>query len=105
MTTAIETIDALGEEEICAAVGVGHHSIRGARTTGKFSAHWFDVIEQMCLEKGMNCPRNLFTFKSPSNAPDSKSGQGSKVSCRDVKRGNASTEIQERPSEKTGKAA
>lgn len=54
----------LGDDAICAALGVTHHSIRGARSTGLFPSSWFDKLEAMCIQAGIPCPRNAFNWKA-----------------------------------------
>lgn len=53
----------LGNAAIREAVGVSDHSIRYARTTGKFPASWYAPIKAMCDERGVDCPLGVFNFK------------------------------------------
>lgn len=54
----------LGDDAICAALGVTQHSVRGARSTGLFPASWYDALQSMCIEVGIPCPRNAFNWKA-----------------------------------------
>jgi hypothetical protein len=69
--------DDLGVDNLASRLRVTTHSIRHARVTGLFPASWFDVIDGMCRERKMDCPRDLFNFKAPVLVP-SKRGNGVK---------------------------
>ena len=83
----------LGDDAICAALGVTHHSVRGARTTGVFPASWYDTLQSMCIEAGIPCPRNAFNWKAAakksSDTDVAVSGSRSRqaVSGRDCPKG------------------
>ncbi|WP_145398566.1 hypothetical protein [Paracoccus sulfuroxidans] len=76
--------DTLGADAICAALNVTSHSVRGARTSGVFPASWYDVLQSMCIEMGIPCPRNAFNWKGlakisgnyPSHANAARQHQG-----------------------------
>jgi hypothetical protein len=63
MANTSTIISALGADVIQALCGVGEFSVRAARRDGQFPASWFDAIDGACLERGIDCPRDLFAFK------------------------------------------
>ena len=69
MKSTSDIISALGAEAIQSLCNVGEFSIRAARRDGKFPASWFDAIEGACAKQGIACPRDLFAFKRPQDAP------------------------------------
>lgn len=56
----IAITDALTADAICERLGVSSHSVRHARTEGRFPARWFDPLDAMCAEAGIECPRSAF---------------------------------------------
>jgi hypothetical protein len=60
MKTSREIIDALGIENIAAAVGVDIRRVKRARYEPKIAAVWYDAL---CIMAGEDLPRDLFTFK------------------------------------------
>lgn len=71
MQTVHDMANTLGRAEIARRVGVGSSTVSTQLERGHFPASWFDVMEVMCVEKGEKCPRRLFNFKSPADAPAS----------------------------------
>jgi len=61
---------ALGRAKIASRLRVGTPAVSNAATAGVFPAHWFDIIEVMCVERGIECPRCLFSFKRVDDAAD-----------------------------------
>lgn len=61
-------IEALGAEAIQSRIGVGEHMIRHAKSTGKFPSSWYDLIERMCVDAGIRCPRSAFKWKQPADS-------------------------------------
>lgn len=57
-----QIVAALGPEVIEAELNVSDHAIRAAKYKGFFSGRWFDAIEAMCAEAGIDCPRSAFNF-------------------------------------------
>jgi len=55
-------IKTLGSEAIEQAVGVGRSSVSNALWKGAFPALWFDQIETLCRERGIECPRHCFKW-------------------------------------------
>jgi hypothetical protein len=60
-------IEGLGAENIAAGLGVSDHSIRYARTNGSMPASWYRFISAACLERGIPCPLDAFSFKESHN--------------------------------------
>ena len=60
-------IDTLTPDAIMARLGVSFHMIRYARTSGVFPANWFNDIDGMCRDAGIECPRDLFNWRSSAN--------------------------------------
>lgn len=54
----------IGPDNLAKALGVGKHSIRNAIWSGKFPANWFDVVSELCRRSDIDCPRDLFSFKT-----------------------------------------
>lgn len=59
----VQITDALGIDVICRRLDVSASSVRAARTKGLFPALWFNEIETMCAEAGLQCPRDVFYWK------------------------------------------
>lgn len=57
--------DKLGTDRIKAALGVSHHAVRYARTTGKFPGRWYGPLSRLCLEEGIPCPLSAFAWAGP----------------------------------------
>ena len=57
-------IKTIGAPNIKAALGVTDGSIRKARREG-IPALWFAVMDQMCADMGIDCPKSAFNFKNP----------------------------------------
>lgn len=76
-------IKAIGAANIKAALGVKDGSIVKARREG-IPALWFDVMDQMCADMGIECPRSAFNFKNPVRpgnvASSSQNSPGASVS-------------------------
>jgi len=66
--------DTLTAEAICAALGVGMHSIRYVRTDGLFPASWYGPLKSMCDEAGIECPLSVFNWKAPAKNIGGHSG-------------------------------
>lgn len=62
-----QIIDTLTPDAIMARLNVSFHMIRYARTSGVFPANWFNDIDEMCREVGIECPRNIFNWKGSAN--------------------------------------
>jgi len=62
-----QIIETLTPDAIMARLGVSFHMIRYARTSGVFPASWYDDIEKMSRDAGIDCPRDLFNWKSANN--------------------------------------
>jgi hypothetical protein len=57
-------IDTLTPDAIMARLDVSFHMIRYARSSGVFPSGWYDDIDKMCRDAGLECPRNLFNWNS-----------------------------------------
>ena len=68
MSKVKDILTQLGEDEVREALGVSTHSIAAAKRERRFPSNWFAVIERMCVEEGIPCPRNLFAFRSGKDA-------------------------------------
>lgn len=56
-------IKTLTSARIEAALGVSSHAVRKAYQDRRFPASWFDVMEKLCADNGLTCPRKAFNFK------------------------------------------
>lgn len=63
MITAKYICDQIGRQRIASCFGVGVTTVSNAVVANKFSASWFDALEKMCIEEGILCPRDLFSFR------------------------------------------
>lgn len=61
--TAKTIADAITYRRISALIGCVESAISNAVRANKFPATWFGVISNECEEIGIECPRNLFSFK------------------------------------------
>jgi len=61
--TVTHIIEALGPDAICREVGVGHDSVRKAKTNGLFPASWYAQLLRMCGERGLECPLSAFKMR------------------------------------------
>lgn len=77
----------LGAESVAAVLGVSVHSVRKAVENRAFPASWYDVMDAICVDRGIECPRTLFNFKAPS-----ASAEGSP--CLPGQHGDASAALQ-----------
>jgi hypothetical protein len=57
-------VAALTADAMCEALGVGFHAIRYARNAGTFPGNWYGTLLAMCDERGIDCPLDLFTWKT-----------------------------------------
>lgn len=68
MSSPHEIIRAVGAERAATALDVGPASVRVQLSRGVLPASWFDILEALCVEAGIPCPRSAFNFKKPSIA-------------------------------------
>ncbi len=61
-----EFIKALGQHRIAEAVGVAEETVRLRQYKSKLPARWYGPLSLMALEKGAECPRELFDFSGGS---------------------------------------
>lgn len=55
-------IAALGPDDIAAALNLTRHSVREARTSGLFPAKWYGPLSDLCVARGVECPRDAFRW-------------------------------------------
>lgn len=60
--TVGDLCDVIGRKVIARHIGVGLTQVSNAAVEGRFPAKWFDVIEKLCARRGVDCPRELFSF-------------------------------------------
>ena len=63
MMTTTQLAEALGRKRMAQALGVGLTAVSNAVVSGQFPAAWFDTLEAMAQERGVECPRHLFGFR------------------------------------------
>lgn len=63
-------IDTLGSEALQHALGVTRHSIKNARWEGVFPSAWFDRVDALCRDAGIECPRECFKWRYGPPAED-----------------------------------
>lgn len=68
----ISITDAITSDRICKELGVTHHSVRYARTTGLFPASWYAPLLDLCGDAGVECPMSAFNWKAFDDAPSSE---------------------------------
>lgn len=56
-------INVLGEAYFLNTLGLTERNLRHAKSSGKFAAHYFDAVDEACRNKGLECPRDAFTWK------------------------------------------
>lgn len=55
-----ELIKALGQHHIAEAVGVAEETVRLRQYKDKLPARWYIPLSKLALEKGAECPRDMF---------------------------------------------
>ena len=55
-----ELIKALGQQHIAEAVGVAEETVRLRQYKDKLPARWYIPLSKLALEKGAECPRDMF---------------------------------------------
>lgn len=71
---ASKIIDALTVKTIVDNTGLTERNVRHAKSTGKFSARWFQVLRDLCIEHGVYCPEDAFSWVEPLDRPAKKIG-------------------------------
>lgn len=69
-----QIIEALGQEIICSALGVGLHSIRYAKNGGVFPASWYGRLKPMCDAAEVPCSFDAFNWKTNTQPEADGSG-------------------------------
>ena len=68
--TAVKIIiEAIGSESICAKLDVSRHAVRYAKSDGVFPAAWYAGLLDLCRGAGIECPLDVFNWKSSADAP------------------------------------
>lgn len=67
-STVHHIVQTLGRENIESRLGVSKYSLFAAKRDRLFPAAWFDVLDEMCRERGIECPRSAFRFRSSESA-------------------------------------
>lgn len=60
--TVSDICDAIGRSTIASAVGVGLTAVSNAAVAGKFPAKWFPIIRKLCVDAGISCDEQHFSF-------------------------------------------
>jgi hypothetical protein len=60
--TVKNLIDTLGVKDMAEALGLSSETVRQRQYRGNLPATWYGPISQLALEKGADCPRDLFGF-------------------------------------------
>jgi len=69
--------DAVGRAKMAEALEVGATAVSKAVVGGKFPPSWLSVMEILCAEVGIDCPRELFVMRGSS--PELRVGNPPKV--------------------------
>ncbi|MDE4202935.1 hypothetical protein PXK20_05475 [Phaeobacter gallaeciensis] len=80
-STARELIELLDREKVRSRLfggpagsnAPGHKAIGQAMWKGELPSSWYRVIECMCRASGLECPKDLFSFREDATA-DQKNG-------------------------------
>lgn len=60
----VQTIVArLGRKRIAERGDVTVQAVGNAVLSGLFPAHWYDFMENLCAEEGVECPRGAFKWQ------------------------------------------
>ena len=65
MITARTIIHTIGRKECLRRCGLSKQALTRPLNENALPAAWFDLIETMCDEAGIYCPRYLFKFLKP----------------------------------------
>lgn len=78
----------LTDNEIATRVGVTPSNVRASRRRGKMPACWYLIVKSMCDERGIDCPSNLFAFRSPPLLNKKSTPPLSTLYCKGVSKQN-----------------
>ncbi len=67
MTNVADIVEALGRPLLIERLGVVRQAISNAIGDNRFPAKWYAVIHDLCVERGIECPRELFAFVTPAS--------------------------------------
>jgi len=105
MNTARDICKVLSRGELQKKLGVTPPAVSNALKKGVFPSRWYLVMDRMCSEAGVNCPRSLFDFigsgleRPPRPLPDDETACTVPDSCvyRDTCRRAAGHKISAKP--------
>ena len=63
---APKIIEALTPDVLTSELGMTERAIRHAKSSGRFSGLWYEPIKNLCESRGIFCPLDAFTWKSPA---------------------------------------
>lgn len=66
MMTVSDIVEHLGRSLLVERLGVVRQAISNACSDNRFPAKWYAVIHDLCVERGIECPRELFAFVTPA---------------------------------------
>lgn len=70
METTRSIIDALGRRQFLMRSGLSKQALIRPFAENQFPANWFQILDEMCAERGIDCPRDLFAFRRPFRDSD-----------------------------------
>lgn len=71
MMTVSDICEAIGRKELMSRLDVTKSAVSNSVSDGVFPSSWYGVIENMCAERGLDCPQSLFKFRKPApETPD-----------------------------------
>lgn len=53
----------LGRPRIWAETGIRQQELWRAAKKNEIPSSWYDAIEKLCIDDGIDCPRRFFNFK------------------------------------------
>lgn len=65
--TPSQFTETIGRRLIADALGVGPTAVGNAVVAGAFPSSWFDVLEMIAEEHGLECPRSMFSFRASAS--------------------------------------
>lgn len=70
METTRSIIDAIGRRQFLTRSGLSKQALIRPFAENQFPANWFQILDEMCAERGIDCPRVLFAFRRPFSESD-----------------------------------
>lgn len=84
--------ETLGRRTVAEAIGVRLTSVSNAIVDGRFPARWFDVVDRLCAQRELPCPRRLFTFVGAEGAFAPTQPTHNQENSHDLSRSDASSD-------------